>query len=57
MRATVLCTTLVVAAACQPVDRKRHVANVPDTTAAVDTARVMPPPPPRPRPVPPGCYR
>jgi len=54
MRATVLCTTLVVAAACQPVDRKRHVANVPDTTAAVDTARVMPPPPP---PAAPGATR
>ena len=45
MRATVLCTTLAVATACQPVDRKRHISNATDTTAAVDTARVVPPPP------------
>jgi sugar lactone lactonase YvrE len=46
MRATVLCATLAVAAACQPVDRKR-VADVIDTlAAAMDTALVPPPPPP-----------
>jgi sugar lactone lactonase YvrE len=46
MRATVLCTTLVVAAACQPVDRKR-VSDVIDTlAAAMDTTLVPPPPPP-----------
>src|SRR5712664_3564090 len=44
MRATVLCTTLAVAAACQPVDRKR-ASKVADTAAAVDTGRVVPPPP------------
>src|SRR5258708_22526771 len=45
MRATVLCTTLAVAAACQPVDRKK-VANVLDTLrAAMDTAALVPPPP------------
>src|SRR6267142_1673443 len=46
MRATVLCMTLAVAAACQPVDRKRQASNVADTTAPVDTSRVVPPPPP-----------
>jgi len=45
MRATVLCTTVAVAAACQPVDRKK-VANVLDTLrAAMDTAALVPPPP------------
>src|SRR5258708_32048926 len=45
MRATVLCTTLAVAAACQPVDRKK-VANVLDTLrATMDTAALVPPPP------------
>ncbi len=43
MRATVLCTTLAVAAACQPVDRKK-VSNVLDTLrAAMDTAALVPP--------------
>src|SRR5216117_3947552 len=45
MRATVLCMTLAVAAACQPVDRKRQASNVADTTALLDTTRVVPPPP------------
>jgi len=36
--------TLAVAAACQPVDRKRQASNVVDTTAPVDTTRVVPPP-------------
>src|SRR6266446_761191 len=54
MRATVLCMTLAVAAACQPVDRKRQASNVADTTAPVDTARVVPPPPP---PAAPGATR
>ena len=45
MRATVLCTTLAVATACQPVDRKK-VANVIDTlAAAMDTAALVPPAP------------
>lgn len=45
MRATVLCTTLAVAVACQPVDRKR-VSDVLDTlAAAIDTAALRPPPP------------
>src|SRR5216110_2874041 len=46
MRATVLCTTLAIAAACQPVDRRRPVSNVADTAHAVDSAPVPPPPPP-----------
>src|SRR5881628_1841 len=51
MRAiVVLCTTLAVAAACQPVDRKRQAANVADTTHPVDTTRVVPPPLPPPAP-------
>src|SRR2546422_179370 len=54
MRATVLCMTLAVAAACQPVDRKRQASNVADTTAPVDTTRVVPPPPP---PAAPGATR
>src|SRR5467141_5238421 len=54
MRATVLCMTLAVAAACQPVDRKRHASNVADTTAPVDTSRVVPPPLP---PAAPGATR
>jgi sugar lactone lactonase YvrE len=45
LRATVLCTTLVVAAACQPVDRKPPVSHATDTTAAGDTARAAPAPP------------
>src|SRR5258707_3087956 len=45
MRSTVLCTTLALAAACQPVDRKK-VSNVLDTLrAAMDTAALVPPPP------------
>ena len=45
MRATVLCATLAVAAACQPVDKKR-VSEVLDTlAAAIDTGAVPPPPP------------
>jgi len=45
MRATVICTTLAVAAACQPVDRKK-VSNVLDTLrAAMDTAALVQPPP------------
>src|SRR6266545_6434761 len=52
MRATVLCMTLAVAAACQPVDRKRQASNVADTTALLDTTRVVPPPPPPPPPAP-----
>ena len=45
MRATVLCTTLAVAAACQPVDKKR-VSEVLDTlAAAIDTGAPAPPPP------------
>jgi sugar lactone lactonase YvrE len=48
MRATVLCTTLAVVVACQPVDRKR-VSEVLDTLAAqVDSGALMPPPPPPP---------
>src|SRR5213596_3596927 len=54
MRATVLCMTLAVAAACQPVDRKRQASNVADTTAPLDTTRVVPPPPP---PAAPGATR
>src|SRR3989454_10761087 len=54
MRATVLCMTLAVAAACQPVDRKRQASNVADTTAPADTTRVAPPPPP---PAAPGATR
>src|SRR5881392_1454300 len=46
MRATVLCTTLAIAAACQPVDRTRPVSNVADPAHAVDSAPVPPPPPP-----------
>jgi sugar lactone lactonase YvrE len=46
MRATVLCATLAVAAACQPVDKKR-VSEVLDTlAAAIDTGAQAPPPPP-----------
>jgi sugar lactone lactonase YvrE len=45
MRATVLCTTLAVAAACQPVDRKRPVSSAADTTRPVDTMPAVPPPP------------
>jgi len=46
MRATVLCATLAVAAACQPVDKKR-VSEVLDTlAAAIDTGALAPPPPP-----------
>src|SRR6266699_1541281 len=46
MRATVLCMTLAVAAACQPVDRKRQASNLADSiAAAVTTTRVEPPPP------------
>ena len=53
MRATVLCTILIVAA-CQPVDRKR-VSEVLDTlAAAIDTAAPVPPPPP---PAGPGATR
>lgn len=44
MRVTVLCTTLAVAAACQPVDRKR-VADVIDTLAAAMDTVLAPPPP------------
>jgi sugar lactone lactonase YvrE len=44
MRATVLCMTLAVAAACQPVDRKRQDTHAAAPVAA-DTARVVPPPP------------
>src|SRR5712691_6603509 len=54
MRATVLCMTLAVAAACQPVDRNRQASNGADTTAPVDTTRVVPPPPP---PAAPGATR
>ncbi len=46
MRATVLCMTLAVAAACQPVDRKRQASNLADSiAAAVATTRVEPPAP------------
>ncbi len=45
MRATVLCTTLAVAAACQPIDRKRPISNVTDTAHAVDSAPAPPPSP------------
>jgi len=51
MRATVLCTTLVVAAACVPVDKKPPVSNVTDTAVATgDSAVITPvvPPPPAP---------
>src|SRR6266702_2625454 len=51
MRATVLCTTLVVAAACVPVDKKAPVSNATDTAAATgDSAVITPvvPPPPAP---------
>ncbi len=51
MRATVLCTTLVVAAACVPVDKKPPVSNATDTAAATgDSAVITPvvPPPPAP---------
>lgn len=45
-RSSVLCTTLVVVAACQPVDRKR-VSEVLDTlAAAIDSGALVPPPPP-----------
>src|SRR5881628_3600150 len=44
MRATVLCMTLAVAVACQPVDRKRQASNLADSiAAAVTTTRVEPP--------------
>src|SRR6266545_2003524 len=50
MRATVLCTTLVVAAACVPVDKKPPVSDATDTAAAADTtataAAAVPAPPP-----------
>src|SRR5204863_6403152 len=43
--ATILCTTLAIATACQVVDRKK-VANVLDTLrVAMDTAALVPPPP------------
>ncbi len=51
MRATVLCTTIVVAAACVPVDKKPPVSNATDTAAATgDSAVITPavPPPPAP---------
>ncbi len=58
MRATVLCMTFAVAAACQPVDRKRQASNVADTTALLDTTRVVQPTPPPPPPPPaPGATR
>src|SRR5207247_257348 len=48
MRATVLCTTLAVAAACQPVDRRRPPSQASDAadTLAPATAQPQPPPPP-----------
>src|SRR5258705_4657834 len=48
MRATVLCTALVVAAACIPVDRKPPASDVADTADAsspADTTALVPPPP------------
>ncbi len=49
MRATVLCTTLVVAAACVPVDKKPPVSNATDTAAATgDSAVITPVVPPAP---------
>ena len=46
MRATVLCLTLAVAAACQPIDRKRQqqASNIADSIAAA-VAPIGPPPP------------
>jgi hypothetical protein len=48
MRATVLRMTLVVAAACVPVDRKPPVSDATDTAAAVDTVPAAPVAPPAP---------
>jgi sugar lactone lactonase YvrE len=53
MRAIVLCTTLAVAAACVPVDRKPPVSDASDTAELADTtapavAPTAPPPPPAP---------
>jgi sugar lactone lactonase YvrE len=46
MRAIVLCTTVAVLVACQPVDRRR-VSEVLDTlAAAIDSNKPAPPPPP-----------
>jgi sugar lactone lactonase YvrE len=47
MRVTVLCTMLVVTAACVPVDRKPPVSDATDTAAVADTAApaVAPPAP------------
>jgi sugar lactone lactonase YvrE len=46
MRAIVLCTTVAVVVACQPVDRRR-VSEVLDTlAAAIDSNKPAPPPPP-----------
>jgi len=50
MRATVLRMTLVVAAACVPVDRKPPVSDATDTTAAADSGAVAPVPAPPPAP-------
>jgi len=52
MRATVLCTTLVVAAACVPVDKKPPVSDATDTAAAVDTPTTTAAPVPAPVPAP-----
>lgn len=46
MRATALCTTLVVAVACQPVDRRVPISDAADTTAALDTTTAAPVAPP-----------
>src|SRR5258707_2917915 len=50
MRVTVLCTTLVVAAACVPVDRKPPVSDATDTAAVADSVAAAPAaaPPPAP---------
>src|SRR5438045_4180504 len=52
MRATVLCTTLVVAAACVPVDKKPPVSDATDTAAAADTTTTTAAPVPAPVPAP-----
>jgi hypothetical protein len=58
MRAIVICTTVAVAVACQPVGRNARSGYVADSAAdlaaAVDTASPVPPPPP---PAAPGATR
>jgi sugar lactone lactonase YvrE len=60
MRATVLCTALVVAAACIPVDRKPPASDVADTADAsspADTVAAAPVPAPSPAPLAQGASK